>query len=359
MKQHRPLTWLSFLLPALLMIGARAEEIAVVKENHVNVRGQASLFGEVITQLKMGEQVTILEEITVPKSNAKSKSKSKPDEPSKWARIRMPANTPVWVFASFIDPANKTVKVARINLRAGPGENFSVVGRLERGDTIQDIRTMDQWMEIESPAGAYAFVASEFLAKTSTNSAVANLEKSTPAPNIPKLESAPAGNLPTPPTVVRNAPPETALVPAAEVAATVPKTVVIPPAPAETISVATNTAPIQPPPVVELPPLTVTLPTNTPSPVVTPPTAVLERPPKRIVRREGLVRGTRSIQAPTYFELVNLETGKIINYLHTDDPALKLNSFRGKKIVVVGEEGIDPRWPNTPLIEIQAIDLAP
>ena len=82
-------------------------------------------------------------------------------------------------------------------------------------------------------------------------------------------------------------------------------------------------------------------------------------PPKRIVRREGIVRSTKSIQAPTYFELVNPETKKVINYLHTEEPTLKLKDFKGKKVVVTGEEGLDARWQNTPLIEIQTLDLAP
>ena len=77
------------------------------------------------------------------------------------------------------------------------------------------------------------------------------------------------------------------------------------------------------------------------------------------MRREGVVRGTKSIQAPTYFELVSPETRKTINYLYSDDPGLKLKDFKGKKIVVTGEEGIDPRWPQTPLIEVQTLDLKP
>ena len=89
------------------------------------------------------------------------------------------------------------------------------------------------------------------------------------------------------------------------------------------------------------------------------PSTELAPPPKRIVRREGVVRGTKSIQAPSWYELVATDTGKPINYLHTLDPELKLKDFRGKKIVVTGEEGIDPRWPATPILEIATIAVAP
>jgi hypothetical protein len=86
-----------------------------------------------------------------------------------------------------------------------------------------------------------------------------------------------------------------------------------------------------------------------------------EEPPplRRIVRREGLVRSTLSIQAPTYYELLNPQNRKTINYLHTDSMGTHLKDYRGRRIVVTGEEGIDPRWPKTPVIEVETIELIP
>src|ERR1043165_4279249 len=52
---------------------------AIVKQNNVNVRGQADINSEVVIRLKKGDQVSILEEITL--------KKTKVDEPDKWARI--------------------------------------------------------------------------------------------------------------------------------------------------------------------------------------------------------------------------------------------------------------------------------
>src|SRR5262245_8715697 len=93
---------------------------AVVKQNNVNVRGQAAINSDVITRLKKGDVVTVLEEVTL--------KKPKTDEPAKWARIALPTNSAVWAHSSFIDPANKTVVPKRLNLRSGPGENYSIVG---------------------------------------------------------------------------------------------------------------------------------------------------------------------------------------------------------------------------------------
>src|SRR4029434_8154330 len=73
---------------------------AVVKQNNVNVRGKAAISSEVVTRLKKGDTVTVLEEVTLKKPKA--------DEPAKWARIALPTNSAVWVHTSFIEPATKT-----------------------------------------------------------------------------------------------------------------------------------------------------------------------------------------------------------------------------------------------------------
>ena len=81
--------------------------------------------------------------------------------------------------------------------------------------------------------------------------------------------------------------------------------------------------------------------------------------PKRIVRREGIVRSTTSIQAPTYYELLSPEHHKTVNFLYTDKIGIDLKDYRGRTIIVTGEEGIDPRWPKTPLIEVDTLELIP
>jgi uncharacterized protein YgiM (DUF1202 family) len=92
---------------------------AVCEANNVNVRGQAKLKSEVVTHLTKGQQVTVLEEVQLKNSG--------PDEPSAWAKILLPTNATVWLNTSFIDPANKTVKPKKLNVRSGPGENYSVL----------------------------------------------------------------------------------------------------------------------------------------------------------------------------------------------------------------------------------------
>ena len=310
MKTTQRWPWAVSVAVGLVVLTARAEEAAVVKKDRVNVRAQATQGSEVITQLKKGETVTVLEEVT-PK-------KHKRGEPAKWAKIQLPPNTPVWVFAPYVETNNHTVNIKRLNLRAGPGENFSVIGRLERGAEVKEIRTDGNWMEIEAPTNAYAFVAVEML------------EKSAAAPAPTELaankEPAPA---PPPPTV-ENVKPEPAPTPAVE------PTPAPPPAPP-------TPQPVAP----------------APQPGPTAPADADTAPSKRIVSREGTVVYSRSVQAPTTYGLENRESRRIVNFLHSESDDIILKKFAGKKVIVSGEELIDQRWSSTPIIEVESIQVLP
>src|ERR1022692_1792467 len=128
---------------------------AVVVASNVNVRGQAKLKSEVVTRITKGQSVTVLEEIV--------RNNSGPDEPSAWAKITLPPGAHAWINSSFIDAANHTVLPKKLNLRSGPGENYSVIGLLHRGDALKEVTTKGDWAEVEPPPSAYAFVAAQYL----------------------------------------------------------------------------------------------------------------------------------------------------------------------------------------------------
>ena len=78
--------------------------------------------------------------------------------------------------------------------------------------------------------------------------------------------------------------------------------------------------------------------------------------PVRIVTREGIVRRTLDIQSPTGYVLEHLDSGKKINYLVLDEQvALKLNWFVGKQVLVSGEEALDARNANTPVLLVNTL----
>jgi uncharacterized protein YgiM (DUF1202 family) len=272
---------------------------ATVDANHVNVRGQARLNSEIVARLAKDQKVTVIQEIT--------KNNSGPDEPSAWAKIVLPSDVHVWINSGFIDASNKTVKPKKLNVRSGPGENFSVLGRLERGEPVNQVGSKGDWLEIEAPTNSYAFVAAQYL------------KQEAPAPAAP-VEPAPVSA-----TVTNEA----------AIAATAPTE--NPAAPSSPTAANTN-VPVEPT-------------------ASEPAAAAPEEPPKRIVEREGIVRGTFSIQAPTHFELISPENKRTIDYLYTTSPNLDLRRYKGLRIIVTGEEGLEERWGNTPVITIQKIQV--
>ena len=80
-------------------------------------------------------------------------------------------------------------------------------------------------------------------------------------------------------------------------------------------------------------------------------------PPVRVVSHEGVVRAVGSIAAPTKYELYDPATDVNINYLYTTSPTLDLSRYVNMRIIVTGEEGLDARWKDTPLINIQSIQV--
>jgi hypothetical protein len=71
------------------------------------------------------------------------------------------------------------------------------------------------------------------------------------------------------------------------------------------------------------------------------------------------LKGSVSIQAPTYFELRALDTGRTIDYVYSPSTNLVLKDFKGKRIIVTGEELLDERWQNTPVIVVDALQTVP
>ena len=117
-------------------------------------------------------------------------------------------------------------------------------------------------------------------------------------------------------------------------------------------------------PTTPTPPVT-TPPTNAPPaetkvPVVEDPLpdAPIEKV-KKIVSREGILKSSVSIQAPSYFELRSLDTGKTINYVFSPSTNLLLKEFKGKRIIVTGEELLDERWQNTPVLTVDSLQTVP
>jgi uncharacterized protein YgiM (DUF1202 family) len=275
----------------------------------LNVRGQAGLKGEVVAHLNQGDAVTVISQINLDKHEF--------GEPAQWAKIALPASTHVWVNTKYIDATSKTVLPKKLNLRAGPGENFSVLGVIERGTAVNEAATKGEWTQIDPPSDAYAFVAAMYLKQETSGNLAANPAPSTetmPATVMPPAETTPT---PAPTPVVETQP------------------VVTTPPPATT----SNPAPTAP-----------AMDNNAAAGGNLPVTP-------RIVSHEGVVVPVGSIIAPTAYKLYDPDTQQEINYLYTTSTNLDIGRYNGMRVIVTGEESIAERWPNTPLLTIQRIEV--
>jgi hypothetical protein len=65
-----------------------------------------------------------------------------------------------------------------------------------------------------------------------------------------------------------------------------------------------------------------------------------------------------NIQAPADYELHDIQSGKIIDYLQVK-PGQNFKMYVGTRVTVTGPEGINSRWSRVPVLEVQSVDLMP
>jgi len=403
MKCHFPLA----AALCLSVAGAFAADEAVVKAARINVRGQPTTGSEIVTQLKQGEKITVLEEIVHPKP-AKN-------EPAKWLRIALPSNTPVWVSTLFL--TNGTVAVSRLNIRSGPGENFSVIGRVPKGTTVKELRRNGDWLEIEAPANTFAYIAADLVIRQAGGPApvppasAGQLATKSKSPGKAADKSGKQMAKATPKGPPITAPITKPALDPVEVKPIVPAPVALPPG---VVAVVRPPA-VAPPPAVlaPTPPPVVAIAEPKPEPVKVPPPAALTEnvpppadpyastgrykiepepqprgvgawfkglfsrkpagekakaasagtkpavdegpPPLRIVTREGVVARSWNLQTPSDWALQDADSGRVINYLWATSTNIPWATLKGRTIVVTGEEALDVRWPNTPVLKIETL----
>jgi len=302
--------------------------VAKIVGRNVNVRAKATIKSEVVTQLQDGEEVFVEEVILRPQATGK--------DPNRWAKIAYPAKASAWVHSHYIDAATSTVKPKKLNVRSGAGENYTIIGSLRSGDVVTPLLTKGDWISIQPPEGTTAYVAAKLLRQEAPAPAPEVAVTETETVETTEVEVAPtiaAGTDTTEPTVAMVTE-ETTETEIQEGATSV----------LDTNDVAAAMG---------LEPLTETETGMEPEMVVLPD----EPLPPRIVDREGIVRSFTSIQAPSDYKLVSADNGRTINYLYTTSTNLDLSRYVGLHIVATGEESLDRRWPNMPVLTLKRIVL--
>ncbi|MEI6358620.1 MAG: SH3 domain-containing protein [Verrucomicrobiota bacterium] len=294
------------------VIAMAAGPTAIVKADRTNIRAKPAFDGEVLATLKKGDTVEVV--------GAEAGTGVDGSSPKDWTKVALPPQVAVWVYGPLVDGATKTVKGKSLNLRAGPGRNYSEIGLLPHGATVAVVRESDGWLQIEPPAGTYAFVASNLIER-----------KDVAAPaGATTTEKAPAAR----PAVAESTPLVPAEVPGVK-SAPIPPVDAVAPAAAAVVETTAAAAPALPLPAVP----------------------VLADSAPRGVLREGILRRSWNANSPGNFELRSTRGEGTLDFLVNEDPSIDLAKFKGKHVFVTGEEWRDARW-KLPVLKVKTVESA-
>jgi len=112
--------------------------------DRVNLRNEATLESDVVGQASYGD-VYIARSLT--------------DE---WVEILPPDSVAVWVFSPLLFE-DREVRAPVMNVRSGPGTQFSRLGQISRGTPVRVLESLGDWRRIAAPDGVTLWISRDFV----------------------------------------------------------------------------------------------------------------------------------------------------------------------------------------------------
>lgn len=193
------------LAAAFLAQAQETEELmARIKSDRVNLRAKPDGAGEVVAQATLDERLRVLAV-----------------EPE-WVRVSPPDRVDLWIHKDFVKDGLSVGE--KVNVRAGAGINFSVVGHYTRGERVEVRGQFGEWLKV-APSNAAVWVSREFVDLLYP----ARVVEPAPAPLVDAPAPQPAQPLPAGPVEPMNG--EPALGPVTPILASTPGGQPAPPTP--------------------------------------------------------------------------------------------------------------------------------
>ncbi|MCM8813534.1 MAG: SH3 domain-containing protein [Candidatus Omnitrophica bacterium] len=90
------------------------------------------------------------------------------EQVQEWMKIKLPRSSSAYINKAFLSrsaqqPALGTVTSNRVNIRAGAGTTFNVVGQLNKNDTVEIISDQGEWLHIFPRNSCYGWVHAQFV----------------------------------------------------------------------------------------------------------------------------------------------------------------------------------------------------
>ncbi len=120
----------------------------IVTGNAVNVRSGPGLNFEILKKMDSEELVLVL------------------DQEQDWYKIKVPRDSNAYVYKDFISPRNAWQAIicgSRVNVRAGKGKNFNILGQLNKNDKIELIGKEGDWYKIFPAKACFAWVNKKYV----------------------------------------------------------------------------------------------------------------------------------------------------------------------------------------------------
>jgi uncharacterized protein YraI len=131
----------------LLLGGATGRGVMVdVTDDRVNLRAAPREKAEVVGQAMRGDVLSAPDGIT-----------------GEWVKVSPPPQAAAWIYGDLVKDG--VVRVSAAQVRAGPGINYTVIGRLRQGDTVRvtDSPAEGEWLRIDPPADSFVWISAQYV----------------------------------------------------------------------------------------------------------------------------------------------------------------------------------------------------
>jgi len=128
-----------------------------INANDINIRSDSTVSSKVICVLGKDEPVEVIK------------------ESYEWYKIRLPKTAASFIRKDFVEPIDeKTAKVIKdnVNIRLGPDESSSILGKAGKNEIINILGEKGEWYEIEPLSNSFGWVHKRFVDKATGHRAM-------------------------------------------------------------------------------------------------------------------------------------------------------------------------------------------
>jgi len=154
---------------------AQTNEVPKVKAtgDRVSLRAKPDINSEILDRAMKGEEFVFL------------------GETNDWLAVQAPESLSFWVSGQYVQ--NGVVQPAKLNVRSGPGPNYSVVCVVGKGDSLSLRGEFNDWLKIAPPVGGRVWISAKYAERVEPPKPEPKPE---PAPEV--AESKPVAAVPAP-----------------------------------------------------------------------------------------------------------------------------------------------------------------